>query len=185
VRQAVNRLEDAGYVHYDDGLSVSDERVGRRRTRTRRRCQRRRQPPRSRRRTSSRSSVTGRSRSRGSTPSTYGHRAATKSVATPRTIRCSWPSASKMSTTGKRFSTRSTFPPHSSDNSERSWTDRCRSSLSHAHHSTSSTSRGIRSSRELRPSSTCMRTTPNSSRRWRCLTGCTRISSYSEERLEV
>jgi len=27
VRQAVNRLEDAGYVHYDDGLSVSDERV--------------------------------------------------------------------------------------------------------------------------------------------------------------
>jgi len=27
VRQAVNRLEDAGYVHYDDGLSVVDERV--------------------------------------------------------------------------------------------------------------------------------------------------------------
>ncbi|WP_435349196.1 helix-turn-helix domain-containing protein [Haloarchaeobius sp. HRN-SO-5] len=27
VRQAVNRLEDAGYVHYDDGLSVGDERV--------------------------------------------------------------------------------------------------------------------------------------------------------------
>ena len=27
MRQAVNRLEDAGYVHYDDGLSVSDERV--------------------------------------------------------------------------------------------------------------------------------------------------------------
>jgi DNA-binding Lrp family transcriptional regulator len=27
VRQAVNRLEDAGYVHYDDGLTVVDERV--------------------------------------------------------------------------------------------------------------------------------------------------------------
>ena len=27
MRQAVNRLEDAGYVHYDDGLSVVDERV--------------------------------------------------------------------------------------------------------------------------------------------------------------
>jgi len=27
VRQAVNRLEDAGYVSYDDGLSVVDERV--------------------------------------------------------------------------------------------------------------------------------------------------------------
>jgi hypothetical protein len=27
VRQAVNRLEDAGYVHYDDGLSVVDEKV--------------------------------------------------------------------------------------------------------------------------------------------------------------
>ena len=27
VRQAVNRLEDAGYVHYDDGLSIVDERV--------------------------------------------------------------------------------------------------------------------------------------------------------------
>ena len=27
VRQAVNRLEDAGYVRYDDGLSVVDERV--------------------------------------------------------------------------------------------------------------------------------------------------------------
>ena len=27
VRQAVNRLEDAGYVHYDDSLSVVDERV--------------------------------------------------------------------------------------------------------------------------------------------------------------
>jgi len=27
VRQAVNRLEDAGYVHYYDGLSVVDERV--------------------------------------------------------------------------------------------------------------------------------------------------------------
>ena len=27
VRQAVNRLEDAGYVSYDDGLSVIDERV--------------------------------------------------------------------------------------------------------------------------------------------------------------
>ncbi|MDR5657719.1 helix-turn-helix domain-containing protein [Halodesulfurarchaeum sp. HSR-GB] len=27
VRQAVNRLEDAGYVHYDDGLSVIDDRV--------------------------------------------------------------------------------------------------------------------------------------------------------------
>ena len=28
VRQAVNRLEDAGYVHYDDGLSVVDECLG-------------------------------------------------------------------------------------------------------------------------------------------------------------
>jgi DNA-binding Lrp family transcriptional regulator len=27
VRQAVNRLEDAGYVHYDDGLAVVDDRV--------------------------------------------------------------------------------------------------------------------------------------------------------------
>ena len=27
VRQAVNRLEDAGYISYDDGLSVVDERV--------------------------------------------------------------------------------------------------------------------------------------------------------------
>ena len=27
VRQAVNRLEDAGYIRYDDGLSVVDERV--------------------------------------------------------------------------------------------------------------------------------------------------------------
>ena len=27
VRQAVNRLEEAGYVKYDDGLSVVDERV--------------------------------------------------------------------------------------------------------------------------------------------------------------
>jgi len=27
VRQAVNRLEDAGYISYDDGLSVDDERV--------------------------------------------------------------------------------------------------------------------------------------------------------------
>jgi len=27
VRQAVNRLEDAGCVHYDDGLSVVDDRV--------------------------------------------------------------------------------------------------------------------------------------------------------------
>ncbi|MDZ7731408.1 MAG: RNA polymerase subunit sigma-70 [Natrialbaceae archaeon] len=27
VRQAVNRLEDAGYVRYDDGLAVTDERV--------------------------------------------------------------------------------------------------------------------------------------------------------------
>jgi len=27
VRQAVNRLEDAGYVTYDDGLTVVDERV--------------------------------------------------------------------------------------------------------------------------------------------------------------
>jgi len=27
VRQAVNRLEDAGYIHYDDGLSVTDEAV--------------------------------------------------------------------------------------------------------------------------------------------------------------
>ena len=27
VRQAVNRLEDAGYVYYDDGLTVVDERV--------------------------------------------------------------------------------------------------------------------------------------------------------------
>ena len=27
MRQAVNRLEEAGYVHYDNGLSVVDERV--------------------------------------------------------------------------------------------------------------------------------------------------------------
>jgi len=27
VRQAVNRLEDAGYIHYDDGLTVVEERV--------------------------------------------------------------------------------------------------------------------------------------------------------------
>lgn len=27
VRQAVNRLEEAGYVHYDEGLSVVDDRV--------------------------------------------------------------------------------------------------------------------------------------------------------------
>ena len=27
VRQAVNRLEDSGYVHYDDGLSVVNEQV--------------------------------------------------------------------------------------------------------------------------------------------------------------
>jgi len=27
VRQAVNRLEDVGYVRYDEGLSVVDERV--------------------------------------------------------------------------------------------------------------------------------------------------------------
>ena len=27
VRQAVNRLEEAGYLQYDDGLSVTDQRV--------------------------------------------------------------------------------------------------------------------------------------------------------------
>lgn len=27
MRQAVSRLEDAGYVHYDDGPTVADERV--------------------------------------------------------------------------------------------------------------------------------------------------------------
>jgi len=43
---------------------------------------------------------------------------------------------------GRRFSSRSTSPLHSSDSPETSWTDHCRSSLSHARHSTSITSKG-------------------------------------------
>jgi len=83
-------------------------------------------------------------RKRGSTPSTYGPKAATRSVASPTTIRCSSLFVRRTSTVGRRFSSRSTSPPQSSDSPETSWTDRCRSSSSHARHSTSSTSRGTR-----------------------------------------
>ena len=88
MRQTVNRLEGAGYVDYDDGLSVVDERV-------------RGQPaslslpapasafPRSKRCTSSYSSRIGRSRSCGSTPSASGPRTVINSVAISTTIRCS------------------------------------------------------------------------------------------------
>jgi len=127
VRQAVNRLEDAGYVTYDDGLTVVDERV--------------RDAARELVAASAGISPLYRGNVRhptvrrlavqlheGLTPSTYGLRAATRSVASPTTIHCSSLFVSRTSTPGRRFSNRSTSPPHSSDSPETGWTDRYRSS---------------------------------------------------------
>ena len=66
-------------------------------------------PP-SRKCTSYHCSVTGRSRSRGSTPSTCGLRGATKSIASPTTIHCSSLFVSRTSTA---CSTNSRTPPRS------------------------------------------------------------------------
>jgi len=113
VRQAVNRLEDAGYVTYDEGLSVVDEHV----------------------RDAARELVAasagvsppsieeayvipqfggGHSRLRGSTPSTCGPKAATKSAAIPTITRYSSLFASRTSTPGRRSSHPSGYQPPSS-----------------------------------------------------------------------
>ena len=143
VRQAVNRLEDAGYVHYDDGLTVVESASATQPTTSSLPAPASVHPP-SRRPTSSHSSVTGHMRSRGSTPSTCGHKAATRSVASPTTIRCSSLFVSRTSTPGRRSSSRSTSQPNSSAGPERSWMDRYRSSSSHARHSTSNTLKATR-----------------------------------------
>ena len=143
VRQAVNRLEDAGYVSYDDGLTDVDGRV-RDAALELVAASAGVSPPSIEEASYSHSSVTGRSHSRGSTPSTYGLRAATKLGGIQMTIRCSLLFVSKMSTPGRHSLRPSTFPPHSSDSAEMNWTDRCRSSSSHVPHSILSTWRGTR-----------------------------------------
>src|SRR6056297_3466107 len=141
VRQAVNRLEDAGYVRYDDGLSVVDERV----------------------RNAARELVAA---SAGvSSPSieeayvipqfrdwpyaftridavyvwTQGGYQVGRD---PDDYPLFLVSASKTSTSGRHFSSRSTSPPHSNDSPVTSWMGRYRSSLSHARRSMSITSKG-------------------------------------------
>ena len=88
VRQAVNRLEDAGYISYDDGLSVVDERV-RDAARELVAASAGVSPPSIEEAYVIPQFSDGRTHLRESTPSTYGPRVAIKSVATPMTTRFS------------------------------------------------------------------------------------------------
>jgi len=110
VRQAVNWLEDAGYVSHDDGLTVVDDHV----------------------RDAACDLVAA---SAGVSPPSIE-----ETYVIPQFG--DWPFASRTSTPGRHSSSPSTFPPHSIDSPETSWTDRCRSSSSHTPHSKSNTSRG-------------------------------------------
>ena len=93
---------------------------------------------------SSHSSVTGSSRLRGSTPSTYGYRVATRSVASSRT-NLLFPAVYEQDIDAwEAFFESFDPPPHLSDSPKTNWTDRCKSCLSHARHLTSITSKDTR-----------------------------------------
>ena len=144
VRQAVNRLEDSGYISYDDGLSVVDERV----------------------RDAARELVTA---SAGVSPPSIeeayvipqfsdrpyaftridavyiwtqsGYQVSRNPDDYPLFLAVHEQDVDAWETF---FLSRSTSPPHSNDSPETSWMGRYRSSLSHARHSTSITSKGTR-----------------------------------------
>jgi len=134
IRRVVNRLEEAGYVVYDDGLQLVDQTI--------------RDaglefltaatdisPPSIRRRTSSRSSRVWSMHSLPSMRSTSGPAVATRSLATQRTIRCSSPSTNPNSTPGRSSSIGSESRLRKSASPQKISTEPSRSFWSHGHKS--------------------------------------------------